>query len=67
MTNAEAPDELMRGSRERRSEWDEWMRAEGLDPDRMSEDEIMDYVDRIIHEHREEERQRGKERAGEDS
>lgn len=32
------------------------LRSEGLDPDRMSEDEKMDYVDRVIHEYREEQR-----------
>ena len=38
------------------------LKAEGLDLDRMSEDEVMDYVDRVIHEHRQE--QREKQRAG---
>ena len=32
------------------------LRSEGLDPDRMTEDEKMDYVDRVIHEYREEQR-----------
>jgi len=32
----------------------ERLKADGLDPDRMSEDEVMDYVDRAVHECREE-------------
>jgi hypothetical protein len=32
------------------------LRAEGLDPDRMTEEEKMDYVDRAIHEYRQEKR-----------
>ena len=32
------------------------LRAEGLDPDTISEDEVMDYVDRAIHEYRQEKR-----------
>jgi hypothetical protein len=34
------------------------LKAEGLDLDRMSEDEVMDYVDRVIHEHRQEQREK---------
>ena len=58
----------------RRREWREWlwgleplrartrelMRAQGYDPERMTDEENMDYVDRVIHEHREEELQRSK-------
>ena len=32
------------------------LRAEGLDPDRMTEDEKMDYVNRAVHEYRQEQR-----------
>ena len=69
-----ATDELMRGTigiraDEDRRAWEELLasgqarmrdhlRAEGIDPDRMSEEEQMDYVNRAIHEYREEERQR---------
>jgi hypothetical protein len=63
-----ATDELMQRSRQRR-EFDDLfaygqarfgarLRSEGLDPDRMSEDELMDYVDRAIHEYRQEQRQK---------
>lgn len=62
-----ATDERMHRSREQR-EWERIraygearfcarLQAEGLDPDGMTEEEKMDYVDRVIHESREEERQ----------
>lgn len=40
------------------------LRADGLDPDRMSEEEKQDYVDRAIHEYRREKQgvQEGKSR-----
>jgi hypothetical protein len=38
------------------------LQAEGLDPDRMTEEEVEDYVERVIHEYRQE--QREKQRAG---
>ncbi len=68
-----ATDELMRQSRERRASWEHLraygearfrarLQAEGLDPDRMTEEEKMEYVDRVIHEYRTE--QREKERDG---
>jgi hypothetical protein len=34
------------------------LRAEGLDPDRMTDDEVEAYVDRVIHEHRAEQRRK---------
>jgi hypothetical protein len=51
--------------RQARREWDRLLaygrarmrarlKAEGLDLDCMTEDEVMDYVDRVIHEYREE-------------
>lgn len=32
------------------------LQAEGLDLDRMSEGEVMDYIDRVIHDYRQEQR-----------
>ncbi len=32
------------------------LRSQGLDIDRMTDDEKMDYVDRVIHEYRQEQR-----------
>lgn len=34
----------------------ERLRTEGFDLDRMTEDELMEYVDRVIHEYRQEKR-----------
>jgi hypothetical protein len=70
-----ATNELMRRTREQQ----EWQRlcaygearfrarlqAEGLDLDRMTEEEVEDYIDRVIHEYRQE--QREKERAGKET
>ena len=63
-------DNQERGERERLYAYGEarfraTLQAEGLDPDRMSEEEKIDYVARVIHEHRQE--QREKQSSGQDS